>query len=108
MASGLLETLRAVGQHQCVAVPHRLALRLDWRRLVDNAGIVEQQQAPGLGQGEALAMGCGGLEDACLTALHSAARHQEHRHQVDAVAMRPFRRGPADAIGGVDAKLVGF
>jgi tRNA pseudouridine32 synthase/23S rRNA pseudouridine746 synthase len=47
-----------------------------------------------------------GLEHARLAALDAFARHQEHRHHVDAVAVRAFRRRPADAVGGVDAELV--
>jgi hypothetical protein len=33
---------------------------------------------------------------------------QDHGHKVHAVAVRAFGRGPANAVGGVDAELVGL
>src|SRR6218665_1722620 len=61
--SGVLEAPAAEGQHQRVA-PARALHRLDWRGLVDHARIVQEQQRPGLGQREALAVGALGLEHA--------------------------------------------
>ncbi len=34
------------------------------------------------------------------------ARHQDHRHQIDTIAMRAFRRRATDAVARIDAELV--
>ena len=47
-----------------------------------------------------------GFEHARLAALDAHALDQQHRDEVDAVAVRAFGRRPADAVGGVDAELV--
>jgi hypothetical protein len=36
------------------------------------------------------------------------AAHQKHRHPVHAIAVCTFWRWAANAVGGVDAELVGF
>src|SRR5690606_12570490 len=79
---------------------------LDGGGLVDDAGVVKQQQAPWIAQGEALAVGAVGIEDAGLAALDRLALDHQHGHVVHAVAVRALGRGPADAVGGIDAELV--
>ena len=73
---------------------------------MDDARVVEEQAGPGRLQREAQPGRPVGIEDARLAALDAFATDQHDRHQVDAVAVRPFRRRPADAVGGVDAELV--
>ena len=85
-----------------------LAHRLDRRRFVDDALVVQEQQAPRLRECEALSLRAVGLEHARLAALDAFARDKEHRDQVHAVAVRALGRGPADAAFGVDAELVRF
>jgi hypothetical protein len=104
-----LEALLAQRQHQGVA-PSRLrgVQGLDGGAFVDHALVIQQQRAPGLGQGEAHALRAAGVEDAGLRTLDVVARHQHHRHQVHPVAVGAFGRGAADAIGAVDAKGVGL
>jgi hypothetical protein len=82
--------------------------RLDRRALVNHPLIIEQQQAPRLAQREALAGRTLRFEHPGLTALDALPLDQEHRHQVDTVAVRTFRRGSPDATLGVDAELVRF
>ena len=48
------------------------------------------------------------VEHARLAAAHVVAIDQDHGDIIDAVAMRAFRRGPADALGSVDAELMRF
>ena len=81
---------------------------LDRRRLMNHGRIVEQQQRPWLGQGKAFAIGAVRLEDARLAALDLFAPDQQYGDEIDAVAVCAFRRGPADAIGRIDAELVRF
>ena len=71
---------------------------------MDHAGIVEQQRAEWLVEREAQALRTGRLEHACLAALDARARHQDHRDEIHAVAMRALGREPPDAAGGSDAK----
>ena len=97
--------MRAVGQHQRVAMAAGRG-GLDGRGLVDHALVVEQQRGPRPRQREALAGRPLGIEDAALAALHALARREDHRDEIDTIAMRAFGRGPADAVGGVDAELV--
>ena len=73
---------------------------------MDHARIVKQQDRPWLGEREALAIGSFGLEDAGLTTLHSLTIDEKHRDEIDTIAMRTFRRRAANAIGGINAKLV--
>nr|GEU28476.1 hypothetical protein [Tanacetum cinerariifolium] len=102
-----LEAPGAPREDQRIAVAVRVQ-RLDRRRFVDHGGVVEQQHGPRFGHGETLAVGAFGFEYAGLAALDQFARDQDHGHEIDAVAVRAFRRGTADAVGGVDAELVRF
>src|SRR5439155_22039457 len=72
----------------------------------DDACVVEDERGPRLEHREALAFGAVGGEDARLAALDPFAADEDDGDEVDAVAMRAFRRRPADAVGGVDAGLV--
>src|SRR6478672_8998808 len=96
-----LEPRRAVRQDQRVAIPE-VGLWLDRRGLVDHPRIVQQQQRPGLGEGEALSIRAVGLEHPRLTALHALAGDQQHRHEIHAIAVRAFRGRAPEAVGGVD------
>src|SRR5450830_776787 len=102
-----LEPARAAGQHQGIAV-RSLGQRLDGGGLVDHTGVVQQQQGPGLGQCEALAIGTLGVKDTGFATFDAAAFDQKNSHQVDTIAVRALGGGSADAIGGVDAELVCF
>ena len=55
---------------------------------MDDARIVQQQQRPGLGHGEALAIGTIGFKHAGLSALDAPSAHQKNRNQVHPVAVR--------------------
>src|SRR5664279_475216 len=102
-----LEGAGAKRQDERVAMSALLE-RLDRRALVNDAAVVEQQAGPGLEHREAQARGAVGIEHAGLATLDALAPDQHHGDEVDAVAVRAFGRGPADAVGGVDAELVRF
>src|SRR4051812_35278405 len=63
-----LEVAGAAGHDQRVAMA-TACRRLDRRRLVHHASIIQQEQGPRLGHGETLPVGSVGLEDARLAAL---------------------------------------
>ena len=69
-------------------------------------GVVEQQRGPRRDHGEALAVRTVRLEDAGLAALHAVPRDQDHGDEIDAVAVRAFRRRSTDPVGRVDAELM--
>jgi hypothetical protein len=79
---------------------------LDGGALVDDAFVVEEEGAPGVFEGEAEARGAPGVEDPGLAALDMVASHQQHRHEVDAIAVGPLGGRSPDALRRVDAKLV--
>ena len=102
-----LEPPRPKRQHQGIAPPGLPGLRrLDRRRFVNHAGVVQQHRRPWFRQGEAQAGGRLRLEDAGLPALDAVTRHQRHADEIDAVAVRAFWRRSADTIGGIDAERV--
>ena len=103
----LPEIRRAQSDYQGVAVP-------TWRQwlnrggLVDNPRIVQQQYRPGFGQRKALAIGAIGIKHTGLAPFDVVAIHQENRHQVHPVTVCTFGRGTANAVGGINAELVGL
>lgn len=68
--------------------------------------VVQQQHRPRLNQHEALSRGPGGVKHVRFSAIDRLLVHHEHGDHVHTVAVRTFRRGPTDTIGGIDAKLV--
>ena len=79
---------------------------LDRRRLVHHARVVEQHGAPGLVHHEADAARAVGLEHPRLAAANVVPGDEDHRDEVDPVAVGALGRRPADPVGGVDAELV--
>jgi hypothetical protein len=73
---------------------------------VHDARIIEQQRRPRLCEREAYAVPGIGREDARLATEHAHPVDQHDRDVVDAVAMRPLRRGPPDPGRRVDPELV--
>src|SRR5678816_4444013 len=98
-----LERSGPVGEDERVAMPVAFE-RLDGRALVDDARVVEDQRGPRLEHGEAQPFGTVGGEHTRLAALDPLAADKDDGDEVDAVAMRPFGRRPADAVGRVDAE----
>ena len=97
----------AQGHHQRVTMALS-AQRLDRRAFVNHARIVQQQQRPSLRQGEPLASWPVGVEHARLAPFDVLSVDHEHGNEIHAIAVRAFWRGPANAVGRVDAKLVRF
>ena len=73
---------------------------------MDDARIVHEQHRPGLCHGETHPAVARGFEHAGLPAAHAAPPDEHHRHEIHPVAVRPFRRRPADAACGIDAELM--
>ena len=48
------------------------------------------------------------VKHTCFTTFHAVAADQHNHDKIDAIAVRAFRRWPADAARGVNAKLVSF
>ena len=97
----------AQGHHQRVTMALS-AQRLNRRAFVNHARIVQQQQRPSLRQGEPLAPWPVGVKHARLAPFDVLSVNHKHGNEIDAIAVRAFWRGPANAVGRVDAKLVRF
>ena len=109
---GPLKAPGAQGHHHGVPVGAGCQ-RLQWLDgggLVNDPGIVKQQNGPRLGQGETLTIRPGRIKHTGFTAFDAHPVDHEYRHQIHAIPVRAFGRGPTNAIGarassGADAVL---
>ncbi len=102
-----LERPGTVGQYERVTKT-AVRQRLDRRRFVNHACVVQQQRGPGFDQRETLTRRALGVEHAGFAPLDRMAVDQHHHHEVNTVAVRALGGGAADAVGGVDSKLMCF
>lgn len=106
---GLLKTAAAQRQDQGVAEGGAGWIGwLDRCALVDHTLVVQDQNAPRLGEGEAQTLRAADVEHARLAAADVVACHQDDGHQIYAVAVRALGGGASDAAGRVNAELVRF